>query len=243
MRHFGLIGYPLTHSFSPDYFKNKFQVLDIQNIDYKAFEISNLNHLKKLIKTHNLLGFNVTIPHKQSIIPCLDELTTEAKAIGSVNCVKVIDDQLIGFNTDAYGFMTSLSQFIGDKSIEKALILGNGGSAMAVQYVLKQMGIDYSIVSRTGDLNYNNLSPSLIRTCQLIINTTPLGMFPNVDEHPDIPYEAITSEHFAFDLIYNPAETTFLRKCRLAGASIKNGQEMLEFQADKSWEIWNEQQT
>ncbi len=239
MRHFGLIGYPLTHSFSPNYFKNKFESIEVKHADYKSFEIHDLNSIKKLVKTKDLSGFNVTIPHKQSIIPYLDELTPEANAIGSVNCVKVVEGKLIGYNTDAFGFKTSLIHLIGDKTIEKAIILGNGGSAKAVQYALKQMKIDYSIVSRSGDLNYNNLSPSMMRTYQLIINTTPLGMFPNVEEHPDIPYEAITSNHFAIDLIYNPSETAFLRKCSLAGAAIKNGQEMLEFQADKSWEIWN----
>ena len=239
MRHFGLIGYPLTHSFSPDYFKKKFKIIGVKHTDYKSFELHELNSIRKLVKTNDLSGFNVTIPHKQSIIPYLDKLTPEANAIGSVNCVKVVEGKLIGYNTDEFGFSTSLTRLIGDKTIEKAIILGNGGSSKAVQHALKQMKIDYSIVSRSGDLNYNNLSPSFIRTCQLIVNTTPLGIFPNMDEHPEIPYEAITSNHFAFDLIYNPSETAFLRKCSLAGAAIKNGQEMLEFQADKSWEIWN----
>ncbi|MDA9267344.1 shikimate dehydrogenase [Salibacteraceae bacterium] len=239
MRHFGLIGYPLTHSFSPDYFKNKFEITGVKHTDYKSFELHDLNSIRRLFKTNDLSGFNVTIPHKQSIIPYLDELTQEANAIGSVNCVKVVEGKLIGYNTDEFGFRTSLTRLIGDKKVEKALVLGNGGSSKAVQYTLQQVGIDYSIVSRSGDLNYNNLSPSMIRTCQLIINTTPLGMFPNVEEHPDIPYEAIIGSHFAFDLIYNPSETAFMRKCSLGGAQVKNGQEMLELQADKSWEIWN----
>lgn len=242
MRHFGLIGFPLSHSFSPEYFKIKFQTLGVKNADYKAFEIDDLNKLSKLIKTHNLSGFNVTIPHKQNIIPYLDEFSPEAKAIGTVNCVNVVEGRLIGYNTDEYGFRTSLNRLIGDDNIQKALVLGNGGSSQTIQYVLDQLGIEYSIASRSGDLNYNNLSPSALRTCQLIVNTTPLGMFPNIDEHPDIPYEAIANNHFAFDLIYNPVKTAFLRKCGLAGATIKNGQEMLELQADKSWEIWSAQE-
>ena len=241
MRHFGLIGYPLTHSFSPNYFKNKFESIGVKHTDYKSFELHDLNSIRKLVKTNDLSGFNVTIPHKQSIIPYLDELTPEANAIGSVNCVKVVEGKLIGFNTDEFGFRASLTRLIGDKKVEKALVLGNGGSSKAVQFALRQLKFDFSVVSRSGDLNYNNLSPSLIRTCQLIVNTTPLGMFPNVEEHPDIPYEAITSSHVAFDLIYNPSETAFMRKCSLGGAQVKNGQEMLELQADKSWEVWNTQ--
>jgi len=239
VRHFGLIGYPLTHSFSPDYFKNKFESLGVEDADYKLFEVNDLDSVKKLIITYDLLGFNITIPHKQSIIPYLDELTPEANAIGSVNCVKVVEGKLIGYNTDEFGFRTSLTRLIGDKKVEKALVLGNGGSSKAVQFALRQLKIDFSVVSRSGDLNYNNLSPSMIRTCQLIINTTPLGLFPKVDEFPNIPYEAIIGSHFAFDLIYNPSETAFMRKCSLGGAQVKNGQEMLELQADKSWEIWN----
>ncbi len=239
MRHFGLIGYPLTHSFSPDYFKNKFESLGVEDADYKLFEVNDLDSVKKLIITYDLLGFNITIPHKQSIIPYLDELTPEANAIGSVNCVKVVEGKLIGYNTDEFGFRTSLTRLIGDKKVEKALVLGNGGSSKAVQFALRQLKIDFSVVSRSGDLNYNNLSPSMIRTCQLIINTTPLGLFPKVDEFPNITYEAIIGSHFAFDLIYNPSETAFMRKCSLGGAQVKNGQEMLELQADRSWEIWN----
>lgn len=240
MRHFGLIGYPLAHSFSPEYFRIKFDLLGIENVDYKTFDIIDLNELSTLIHAQKLEGFNVTIPHKESIIPYLDELTKDAESIGSVNCVKMVGGKMEGHNTDVIGFANSLREFIGENRISSALVLGSGGSSKAVQYALNQVNIPFNVVSRSGELTYENLSASLIRSTPLIVNTTPVGMFPSIDESPDIPYEAITSKHFAFDLIYNPTETSFLRKCRLLGAKTTNGQKMLEIQADKSWEIWNE---
>lgn len=240
MRHFGLIGYPLAHSFSPEYFRNKFNLLRIESTDYKSFEIIDLNKLSTLIHDQKLEGFNVTIPHKENVIPYLDELTKDAEAIGSVNCVKVIGGKLVGYNTDVIGFANSLREFIGENRISSALVLGSGGGSKAVQFALNQVNIPFNVVSRSGELTYESLSSSMIRSTALIVNTTPVGMFPSIDESPDIPYEAITSKHFAFDLIYNPTETSFLRKCRLLGAKTTNGLKMLEIQADKSWEIWNE---
>lgn len=237
MIHFGLIGNPLTHSFSEKYFSEKFQKEKLSGYSYKLFSIPKIELLPELLEKQTLSGFNVTIPYKESVIPFLHELSEEAKLIGAVNCVKLVDDKWIGHNTDAFGFGESLQKWL-SPNVKSAIILGNGGSAKAVKFALKQLGISFKVVSRSGDLNYENLPASLVHETKLMINTTPLGMSPKMDEFPEIPFEAITSSHFVFDLIYNPEETLFLRKCRLAGANTKNGSEMLKLQADKSWEIW-----
>jgi shikimate dehydrogenase len=238
MKKFGLIGNPLAHSFSEKFFTEKFKRESIQDCSYKLFPLQRIDQLPALLEREHLQGFNVTIPYKESVLSYLNHLSDEAKQIGAVNCVLIEEEKLIGHNTDVFGFEVSISQWL-NKPIKQALILGNGGSAKAVKFALKRLEIPFEIVSRSGALNYENLPASLIHDSHLIINTTPLGMSPQTEAFPDIAYDAIGSQHFVFDLIYNPSETPFLRKCKLAGASIKNGAEMLKLQAEKSWEIWS----
>ncbi len=260
MRLFGLIGYPLTHSFSAKYFTDKFQKESISDSHYYNFPIQQINDVLKIFEKENLCGFNVTIPYKESIIPFLDELDSSASGVGAVNTVVIRNKKKIGFNTDIYGFecsllgsyptkpqgsqknniLSGLSALVGNDT--KALVLGTGGSSKAVAYVLNKLGIKYISVSRTRKENiisYTDLRPQTILEHKLIINTTPLGMFPEIADAPDIPYSFITSEHLLFDLIYNPEETEFLKRGKQQGAQIKNGLEMLQLQAEKSWEIWN----
>ena len=240
MRHFGLIGFPLEHSFSPAWFAEKFRVSDITDASYKAYPIHAIDEVKALVQRFALLGFNVTIPYKQEILPYLTYLSPEAKAIGAVNCVKVAEDGWRGYNTDAYGFETSLKRFLAETLIGEALVLGTGGSSRAVQYVLDKLNIPFRTVSHRGHghLEYSDVSPSLLRETPLIVNCSPVGMYPHVAFCPDLPYEALTNKHYLFDLIYNPEETRFLSRGKLLGARIRNGLEMLQLQAEKSWEIW-----
>lgn len=240
MRNYGVIGFPLSHSFSPEYFKQKFIKENIA-ATYTAFPIEDLNQIRSLVNEKNLSGFNVTIPYKEKIISLLDSLNDEAKEIGAVNCVKVANDKLTGFNTDAYGFQIALNDVMKSKP-ENALVLGLGGAARAVKYVLKKSGINFISVVREkskGDLLWNELTEKIISENLLIINCTPLGMFPNEKSFPPIPYSAITEKHLLFDLVYNPAETLFMKNGKEKGATVSNGLRMLELQADKSWEIWN----
>lgn len=236
MRKFGLIGYPLGHSFSAKYFAEKFRAEGISDCRYDNYPIDNVSKFPAEID-----GFNVTIPYKELIITHLDTLSEEAAQIGAVNCVCNRGGILTGYNTDAYGFETALLELIAT-SRPKALVLGTGGAAKAVCYVLRKLGIPYIIVSRTatdGRITYDDLSPETIAANRLIINTTPLGTYPKTEAKPDIPYSAIGPRHMLFDLVYNPSETAFLREGRLRGASIKNGYRMLVMQAEKAWEIWN----
>ncbi len=246
---YGLIGYPLSHSFSWKYFNEKFKRENIKNAEYKNFEIPNINELHEVIKNNpKLQGFNVTIPYKESIIPLLDHLDDTAKEIGAVNCVKLIYNadkpKLIGYNTDYYGFSVSLKQLVEGKE-KTALIFGSGGASKAVKYSLRNLDINYKIVSRQlqnkseNTIKYEDISPKLISETDILINTTPLGMFPNIDNAVDIPYEYIKNKSIAFDLIYNPLKTLFLKKAEENGAIICNGLKMLELQADKAWEIFN----
>lgn len=237
MRRYALIGNPLGHSFSARYFNDKFQKEGL-DAEYVLLPRESLGNIREIIQGEKLNGLNVTIPFKTEIIPHLDSLSPEAEAIGAVNCIKVNGDKLIGHNTDAFGFEESLKSFAG-KEVKSALVLGNGGSSKAVQYVLNKLLISFKVVSRSSLLNYENLHPADVASADLIINTTPLGMSPNVNDLPNIPYEGINSKHFVFDLIYNPEQTAFLMRCRLLGARTKNGLEMLHLQADKSWEVWN----
>lgn len=260
MKTYGLIGYPLTHSFSKKYFNQKFEQEDISDHQYELFEIPNLSDFPEFMKAHPYLcGLNVTIPHKIGILYYMHNVNDEAKAIGAVNCIRIVrespiaiafsgevsfvdqDYRLEGYNTDSYGFEESLKPLITSKH-DKALVLGNGGASRAVKYVLKKLGIKYQTVSRSKNQNYltyNQLTADIIRDHHLIINTTPLGTAPDVNAFPDIPYEAITEHHVLYDLIYNPEKTVFLQKGEAQGATIKNGYEMLLLQAEKSWEIWN----
>lgn len=236
---YGLIGYPLSHSFSPAYFNNKFAT---ENIDarYDAYAIPSVEDLKTLLQEHpQLKGLNVTIPYKEQVLPLLYETDAAAREIGAVNCIKIEVGKLIGYNTDHIGFAESLKPLLQPQHTH-ALILGTGGAAKAVMYALLQLGIEYKIVSRTGgDMQYADVDEEIMDKYRLIINTTPLGMYPATDTAPEIPYQYLTKEHLLYDLVYNPEETLFLQKGKQQGATIKNGYEMLILQAEVSWQIWN----
>lgn len=242
---YGLIGKKLSHSFSADFFNKKFEKEKIQN-EYKLFELNSIEEFKDLIKANEgLEGLNVTIPYKEKILPYLDSLSEEAEAIGAVNVIKFIRKdnvlKLKGYNSDCVGFKNSLVPFL-NKDIKKALILGTGGASKAVVYVLKNLSIEYTFVSRNpsiNDLSYDELSEDIIKDNKLIVNTTPLGMFPNIMDFPSIPYKFLTSNHVCYDLVYNPEETQFLNKSKEYGAKVKNGLEMLYLQAIAAWDIWN----
>lgn len=247
MRLFGLVGFPLSHSFSAAYFTEKFAKEQIHDASFRLFPIQNISEIIPLIINNaDLLGFSVTIPYKISILPFLDSLEPEAKDIGAVNCVKIARNfskiELTGYNTDIYGFKESLIPLLKPYH-GKALILGTGGAAKAVGYVLQRLGIYFSLVSRNPKkdtaLNYSELNEEIINDNLLIINTTPLGMYPETNRCPEIPYRFLNDKHLLFDLTYNPSETLFLKKGRKAGATTINGLKMLELQAEKSWEIWN----
>ena len=246
MRKFGLIGYPLSHSFSKKYFTEKFEKEGIQNCQYDLYPIERIEEFPNLIKTNpKLVGLNVTIPYKQQVIPFLDELDPKAEAIGAVNTIKIENGKLKGYNTDYHGFKDSLVKFYGGKEMPKnALILGTGGASKAVIAALVDLGINYHLVSRTtqeGILSYEdiNASPHHLITSSLIVNTTPLGMSPNTERLPELPYEHLTPDHSLYDLVYNPLKTAFMQKGIDAGCWVKNGLEMLYGQAEKAWEIWN----
>ncbi|KAA8485517.1 shikimate dehydrogenase [Arcticibacter tournemirensis] len=258
MKKFGLIGYPLSHSFSGKYFQEKFEKEGLTDCSYELFPLETLSDFEKLITSNpDLCGLNVTIPHKIGVMFYLDKIDPAAKAIDAVNCIKIIKQKpvesfftgelsstkvrLEGFNTDCYGFENSLKPLL-KKHHNKALVLGSGGSSRAVAYALSRLGIDYKIVSRRKarkQITYSDINRNLMSDRLLIINTTPLGLSPAVETYPDIPYEYITSNHLLYDLIYNPDETEFLKRGKEMGATIKNGEEMLHLQAERSWEIWN----
>ncbi len=240
MRKYGLIGFPLSHSFSPDYFQSKFSDLNIHDAQYDLYPLKSLSEWGDL-KKHELRGINVTIPYKQAVIPLLDNVSEEALAIGAVNTVKFTPKGAVGFNTDVFGFESSLKAFLQGATIDLALVLGTGGSARAVWFVLERMGIQFIRVSRVGgDIVYDELTSNQISQAKLIINTTPLGMTPYLEDAPLLSYSAIGREHYLFDLVYNPSKTLFLQRGEINGASIKNGLEMLEKQADKAWAIWSD---
>lgn len=242
---YGLIGYPLGHSFSISYFNLKFAD---ENIDakYENFEIASIDSLLEVIDTHpNLRGLNVTIPYKQKIIPFLDTLSPEATAIGAVNVVKVTHEggkvTLKGYNSDVIGFTQSIEPML-EKVHRKALILGTGGASKAVGYGLKALGLETVCVSRfkrPGTIQYGDITPEVVREYNVIVNCTPCGMYPNVDECPQLPYEAMDNRTILYDLIYNPDNTLFMKKGAAHGANTKNGLEMLLLQAFASWEFWN----
>jgi shikimate dehydrogenase len=246
MKTFGLIGYPLSHSFSKKFFSDKFKAEQIAGHAYELFPIADAKLALQLIADNpSLCGLNVTIPHKLAVMSLLDELDGAAAEIGAVNCISIKRDHagvfLTGFNTDAYGFAESLKPLL-EKQHEKALIFGDGGAAKAVKYVLNKLNIPYIVVTRKPAENtilYEEVTPVLLGEYKLLINTTPLGMSPNLDSFPPIPYQALTAEHLAYDLVYNPEETVFLTKAKEQGAKIKNGLEMLYLQAERSWYIWN----
>jgi shikimate dehydrogenase len=246
MKNFGLIGYPLSHSFSKKYFTEKFKKENITNCHYNLFPIPKVEDFLQLFTPKsNLLGLNVTIPYKEQIIPFLDELHESAAAVGAVNTIKNQGGKLIGFNTDVHGFEQSILPIIYKKYTHlkglKALVLGTGGASKAVIYILKKHGIEFVLVSRTpteNQFNYTDLSQKIIETHQIIVNTTPLGTAPNIEDCPNIPYQFLNDSHLLYDLVYNPEVTTFLQKGLERHATTKNGFEMLELQAEKAWEIW-----
>lgn len=248
MRLFGLIGNPLSHSFSAKYFAKKFESENIADADYRLFPLNDISEITALIGfLTDLQGFNITIPYKLAILPYLNHITDAAKSVGAVNCVKIERNAsgmiLTGYNTDIYGFRESLLPVL-KPFHRKALVLGTGGAAKAVCYTLHELGIEYSLVSRSENgqtiLNYSQLSQKIISDNPLIINTSPVGTYPEIEKCPDIPYQFLSSRHLLFDLVYNPSETKFLKLGSEAGAAILNGSKMLELQAEKSWEIWNE---
>lgn len=246
MRKFGLIGFPLSHSFSKKYFTEKFEKEGIENATYELFPIESIEQLPALIASEpNLIGLNVTIPYKELVLPFLDELDAKAEAIGAVNTITIREGKLKGYNTDYYGFKSSLTQWLGANPLpEKAFILGTGGASKAVKASLEDLDIPYQFVSRTaslGQLTYKELNETGLNDTRstLIINTTPLGTSPNTDQLPDLPYEQLSSDDYLFDLVYNPLVTAFMQKGIEARCWVKNGLEMLHGQAEKAWEVWN----
>lgn len=239
---FGLIGRNISYSFSRGYFTKKFTELGLANYSYENFDLQNIGEFKDLIAQNpTIKGFNVTIPYKEGIIPFLTDLDAEARTIGAVNTIKIANKGIIGYNTDAHGFERSIAPSLQGHH-KRALILGTGGASKAIAHVLKKMGITYTFVSRNPvreQLNYSDLDGELLRENTILINCTPLGTYPAIDNRPDIPYQFITPKHLLYDLIYNPDKTAFLRAGERAGATIINGSMMLEFQAEKAWEIWN----
>ncbi|MCF3109483.1 shikimate dehydrogenase [Niabella sp. CC-SYL272] len=242
MRLFGLIGFPLSQSFSKRYFTEKFEKEGIGGCRYEAFEIPSIQHLPALLQQHpELAGFNVTIPYKQEVMAFLQELDGEAASIGACNCIRIINGKLKGYNTDAAAFETTLLQQLQPHHTQ-ALILGTGGASKAVRYTLEKLGIAYQYVSRTSApdaLGYQHLDAATMEAYPLIINTTPLGSYPKTEGKPALPYEWITPRHYLYDLVYNPPLTAFLEEGQRRGAVIKNGYDMLVGQAELSWNIWN----
>ncbi|MBC7747157.1 MAG: shikimate dehydrogenase [Methylotenera sp.] len=243
MKRFGLIGFPLTHSFSKKYFSAKFEKENISDCAYENYEILEIEQFTSIIKNNpDLKGLNVTIPYKQQVLPYLDSLDVSAEFVGAVNVIKIgSDKKLKGYNSDYYGFLESLKRMLPEKFSLKALILGTGGAAKAVEGALKTLKIEYQYVSRQKDgiLSYAQLTKEVIEDHKLIINTSPLGMSPKTDTFPDIDYSFIGQGHFLFDLVYNPEVTLFMQKGIDQGASVKNGLEMLHLQAEEAWKIWN----
>ena len=241
----GLIGYPLVHSFSKKYFNEKFDNENIKNVSYQNYELKNINELKSLIKRNtDLRALNVTIPYKEKVIEYLDKIDEKYLNIGAVNVIKIIDNKLFGINTDYEAFKITLKELLDNSFNSKALILGTGGSSKSVSLALKELNIDHNFVSRNKRKNVFSyeelLDIKIFSNYKLIINTTPLGMYPKVNLFPNIPYRLITKNYYLYDLVYNPETTKFLEKGKRKGAKIKNGLEMLHLQAELSWNYWNQ---
>lgn len=234
----GLIGRNIAYSFSKKFFENKFQKLMLNDFSYDIFDLNEIDEVENLFSKPGLLGFNVTIPYKEKIIDYLDELSDEAQKIGAVNCVLIENGKKKGYNTDAFGFEKTL--LLHKKPHQNsALILGNGGAAKAVKYALDKNGISSKIISRNSDINFENLDKKTVANHKIIIQCTPVGTFPNVDDCLNFPFDGITKDHLIIDLIYNPNYTQFIIKASEKGAKTVNGYYMLEQQAEKAWEIWN----
>jgi shikimate dehydrogenase len=250
LRQFGLIGYPLSHSFSQKFFTEKFLKENIVNAQYTNFPIPSIESFAALWEENpNLEGLNVTIPYKKEVIPFLQHSSAVVQEIHACNCIRKFNNELYGYNTDVIGFEKSLLPFLQPHHTH-ALILGTGGASAAVQWVLQKLNIQYQVVSRRGNtfeensemkasLSYDQLSASVIESHTLIINTSPLGMFPKVNEAPPIAYDAISAKHHLYDLVYNPTETLFMKNGLTKGATVQNGLDMLHIQAEESWAIWN----
>ncbi len=247
-RLFGIVGYPLLQTSSPGYFRQKWEKENIKNTSYQIFPLKTLSEFMTLIESKpDLVGLNVTIPYKVSIIEKLHELSEEAKAIGAVNVIKISrhNDKAIltGFNTDAIGFERSITPLMRSHH-RAALILGTGGASRAAAYVFQKIGIDYFLVSRDphgkNHIGYDNLTMDLFESHTIVVNASPMGMFPDIDSCPPLPYEYLSGHHLIFDMVYNPAETVFLQKGKAAGAAVLNGLPMLHQQAEATWQIWNE---
>lgn len=244
MKRYGLIGYPLSHSFSQRYFTEKFQREGISDCTYSNFSLASINELPAVLADPELRGLNVTIPYKQQVLPFLTAMSPVVESIGACNCIRIDGASRVGHNTDVVGFERSLVKKLGSHH-QQALVLGTGGASKAVEWVLDQLGIVYRMVSRsprpdTGDLGYDDLEPGLVACYTLIVNTTPVGMYPKVDGYPPLPYEALGPRHYLYDLVYNPERTQFLQRGAARGAVVENGHEMLVLQAEESWRIWQE---
>ena len=239
---YGLIGRNISYSFSRSYFNAKFKTLGLDHCSYENFDLESIDEFPDVLsKKPDLKGLNVTIPYKESVIPYLDELEPRAVEIGAVNTIAFTSKGLVGHNTDAFGFRQALISLL-RKTDRHALILGTGGASKAVAYVLNELGINFRFVSRQpveSQFHYSDLTREIIETYTLIVNCTPLGTYPDIEQKPPIPYDFVGQEHFLFDLIYNPAKSAFLKSGESKGARILNGLSMLEFQAEKAWEIWN----
>lgn len=243
---YGLIGHPLKHSFSQRFFTEKF-VKEGIDAEYHTFDIPDIALLEKIMELHKgLNGLNVTIPYKEKVIQYLDSLDPEAEKIGAVNVVKFLRDEeglrLVGYNSDIVGFQSSIKPLINNLIHKKALILGTGGASKAVKHGLQNLGLETKFVSRTsknGSYTYQDLSKEILSEYKVIVNSSPVGTFPDIDSSPNIPYQYLTADHLLYDLVYNPAETSFLKQGKAMGATVKNGAEMLELQAIEAWDIWN----
>jgi len=243
MRKYGLIGYPLTHSFSQRFFTEKFEREGISGAMYSNFSLAGMDELSAILADPELRGLNVTIPYKEQVIPYLHGQSPVVAEIGACNCIRIEGGKLIGHNTDVVGFEQSLARKLGDHH-RQALVLGTGGAAKAVEYVLRKLGIAYRLVTRrprpdTGDMGYEQVDAGVLAEHTLVINTSPVGMYPKTEEMPALPYEALTPRHYLFDLIYNPARTRFLQQGEERGAVVENGYNMLILQAEESWRIWS----
>lgn len=242
MKLYGLIGKTLSHSFSKVYFTEKFAAEGLADCAYESFELASIADLPALLASHpELCGLNVTIPYKELILPYLDSQTDVVKAIGACNCIKILNGELAGYNTDAAGFRASIESKL-DNHHRQALVFGSGGASKAIQYVLEQLEVSYKVVSRnslSNEFSYDAIDGEVLAAHTLLINTTPLGMYPNIDSCPNIPYEHLTSAHFLYDVVYNPVKTLFLKRGEARGAQIYNGHQMLIEQAEESWRIWN----
>ncbi|BAV04137.1 shikimate dehydrogenase [Filimonas lacunae] len=242
MRTFGILGYPLTHSFSQGYFREKFEKEGIADAEFQLFSYPEIASVRDILATEkNLEGFCITIPHKKSILSFLHETSEVVQDMGACNCVRIKEGKLIGYNTDVVGFEQSFAPLL-QPHHQQGLILGTGGAAAAVEYILKKRGIAYKFVSRTktvDNLTYDELSPEVMEAYTVVVNCTPLGTYPNIEQYPDIPYALLTDRHYLYDLVYNPPLTQFLAKGQQQGAAVKNGHDMLLIQAEENWKIWN----